>query len=122
MADNLISELVFKQLMSQPENTKCFDCGKKSVEINYLLGCASPMWASVNNGVFLCLNCSGLHRGLGVHISQVRSLTLDSWSERQLKMMTLGGNKGMREHLSQYDLVEESVQTKYKTRAADSYR
>lgn len=67
------------------------------------------MWASVNNGVFLCLTCSGLHRGMGVHISQVRSLTLDSWSDRQLKSMSLGGNKNMREYLQSYDLVEESV-------------
>ena len=55
-------------------------------------------------------------------MSQVRSLNLDSWTERQLKMMTLGGNKNMRDHLQQFDLLEESVQTKYKTLAAEAYR
>ena len=47
---------------------------------------------------------------------------MDSWSDRQLKMMTLGGNKNIKEFLTQYDLLEESVQTKYKTHAAETYR
>ena len=54
--------------------------------------------------------------------SQVRSLTLDSWSERQLKMMTLGGNKALKEYLKGYDLGEESVAVKYKSKAAEYYR
>lgn len=121
MADNLIAELVFKQLKTFPENLKCFDCGIHFF-INYLLGNSNPMWASINNGIFLCLNCSGLHRSLGVHFSQVRSLTLDSWSDRQLKMMSLGGNNHLKEHLQGYDLGDETVQVKYKSKAAEYYR
>jgi len=49
-------------------------------------------------------------------------LTLDSWTERQLKQMTLGGNKNLKEFLKRYDLTEESVQTKYKSKAAEHYR
>jgi hypothetical protein len=49
-------------------------------------------------------------------------LTLDTWTERQLKMMTLGGNKTLYEYFQQYDLNEESVQTRYKTKAAEFYR
>lgn len=83
MTDNLIAEMVFKQLMTIPENTKCFDCGKNSNLYNvFITGNVNPLWASINNGVFICLSCSGLHRGLGVQMSQVRSLTLDSWTER----------------------------------------
>ena len=51
-------------------------------------------------GVFLCINCAGKHRGYGVHISFVRSLTLDKWNEKQLKSMELGGNKRFREFLT----------------------
>jgi hypothetical protein len=122
MTDNLIAEMVFKQLMTIPENTKCFDCGKKLTYLICVEGNVNPLWASINNGVFVCLSCSGLHRGLGVQMSQVRSLTLDSWTERQLKSMSLGGNKGLKDFFKTYDLNEESVQTKYRSRASGYYR
>ena len=55
-----------------PGNDKCVDCGS-----------AHPQWASVTFGALMCLECSGAHRGMGVHISFVRSVTMDSWNEKQ---------------------------------------
>lgn len=40
---------------------------------------ADPDWASLNIGVLMCIECSGIHRNLGSHISKVRSLDLDEW-------------------------------------------
>jgi stromal membrane-associated protein len=45
-----------------------------------------PTWASANLGVFLCLNCSGCHRSIGVHITQVRSITMDAWFPDQIEV------------------------------------
>jgi hypothetical protein len=73
-----------KKLLARPENLRCADCGLKSPR---------PTWASVNLGVFLCLRCAGVHRSLGVHLSQVRSALLDVWTFEQLEVMVrCGGN------------------------------
>ena len=54
--------------MNAPGNDKCADCDGEN-----------PNWASINLGIMLCIECSGIHRSLGVHISKVRSVTLDDW-------------------------------------------
>ncbi|KAK4624767.1 ADP-ribosylation factor GTPase-activating protein GCS1 [Fulvia fulva] len=64
------------------ENNRCVDCGAPS-----------PQWASPKFGIFFCLACSGIHRSLGVHISFVRSVTMDAFKTGEVKKMELGGNK-----------------------------
>lgn len=45
---------------------------------------SGPRWASWNLGVFLCIRCAGIHRNLGVHISKVKSVNLDTWTPEQV--------------------------------------
>uniref|UniRef100_A0A665UXD3 Arf-GAP with coiled-coil, ANK repeat and PH domain-containing protein n=1 Tax=Echeneis naucrates TaxID=173247 RepID=A0A665UXD3_ECHNA len=70
--------------LTGPGNQYCCDCGKEQ-----------PRWASINLGVVMCIECSGIHRSLGVHLSKVRSLTLDSWEAEQLKLLCVLGNHVM---------------------------
>lgn len=51
-----------------------------------------PDWASLNLGALMCIECSGIHRHLGAHLSRVRSLDLDDWPPELLAVMTAMGN------------------------------
>jgi stromal membrane-associated protein len=75
-------ERVFRVLLADPGNSRCAECQSPG-----------PRWASANLGVFLCIQCSGLHRKLGVHVSQVRSVNLDRWTAEQLDVMRQIGNE-----------------------------
>ncbi|XP_003416939.1 arf-GAP with coiled-coil, ANK repeat and PH domain-containing protein 1 isoform X1 [Loxodonta africana] len=72
---------VAAQVQSVDGNAQCCDCREPA-----------PEWASINLGVTLCIQCSGIHRSLGVHFSKVRSLTLDSWEPELVKLMCELGN------------------------------
>ena len=70
------------EIMAADGNAVCADCAADA-----------PRWASVNLGLTLCIECSGIHRSLGVHISQVRSLTLDEMRPEWTATLTEVGNK-----------------------------
>jgi len=81
----------FGDIIARPGNVVCADCGAPQ-----------PDWCSLGFGALVCLECSGFHRSLGVHITLVRSLKLDSWSEQQLKYLTNGGNKIFTDFVREY--------------------
>ncbi len=78
----------YRQLLAiqkESKNNICCDCNAPS-----------PQWASPKFGIFICLSCAGVHRGLGVHISFVRSISMDAFKSSEIERMRLGGNNGWR--------------------------
>lgn len=66
-------------------NAWCADCGSN----------VKTEWVSINLGIVLCIECSGIHRSLGTHISKIRSLTLDttSFTTDIVELLLLVGNR-----------------------------
>uniref|UniRef100_A0AAQ4QF09 Arf-GAP with coiled-coil, ANK repeat and PH domain-containing protein n=1 Tax=Gasterosteus aculeatus aculeatus TaxID=481459 RepID=A0AAQ4QF09_GASAC len=90
-------ETILQRIQCQPGNEHCCDCGQ-----------ADPRWASINLGILLCIECSGIHRSLGVQCSKVRSLTLDSWEPELLKLMCELGN-GVINHIYEGSYQEQGL-------------
>ncbi|XP_014241472.1 stromal membrane-associated protein 1-like [Cimex lectularius] len=76
---------LLNQMLRDEDNKYCVDCDAKG-----------PRWASWNIGIFLCIRCAGIHRNLGVHISKVKSVNLDTWTPEQVVSLQQMGNSRAR--------------------------
>jgi len=105
-----------------PGNARCHDCRAPAAG-----------WASVSYGIHLCLECGGRHRGLGVGVSVVKSLTLDDWKAKEVLCMLEGGNAQLDRFFDRHGMGsgtasgatgggEAGEVDRYRTKAASFYR
>ncbi|KFZ13341.1 hypothetical protein V502_06670 [Pseudogymnoascus sp. VKM F-4520 (FW-2644)] len=101
-----------KSLLKLEGNKSCADCKRNK----------HPRWASWNLGIFVCIRCSGIHRGMGTHISKVKSVDLDSWTDEQLQSVLVWGNSRANKyweaklapgHVPSEAKMENFIRTKY---------
>ncbi|XP_035297004.1 arf-GAP with GTPase, ANK repeat and PH domain-containing protein 1 isoform X9 [Cricetulus griseus] len=74
--------MALQSIRNMRGNSHCVDCDAQN-----------PNWASLNLGALMCIECSGIHRNLGTHLSRVRSLDLDDWPMELIKVMSSIGNE-----------------------------
>ncbi|OJD12840.1 hypothetical protein AJ78_06620 [Emergomyces pasteurianus Ep9510] len=109
------NQLVIKNLLKLECNKTCADCKRNK----------HPRWASWNLGVFVCIRCSGIHRGMGTHISRVKSVDLDTWTDEQLQSVLKWGNARANKyweaklapgHVPSESKMENFIRTKYESK------
>lgn len=91
-------------------NTLCVDCGA-----------VDPQFASINNGILICWECSILHDKLGYNVSFVRDINSD-WDEYLFGYIRSGSNTRFKENLKEFGIDTMPIEEKYKTKASDHYR
>ncbi|XP_049605348.1 arf-GAP with SH3 domain, ANK repeat and PH domain-containing protein 1 isoform X3 [Syngnathus scovelli] len=81
-----LTKAIIDDVLRMPGNELCCDCGA-----------ADPKWLSTNLGILTCIECSGIHREMGVHISRIQSMELDKLGTSELLLAKNVGNSSFNE-------------------------
>eukprot|EP00916_Digyalum_oweni_P006934 GHVL01011840.1.p1 GENE.GHVL01011840.1~~GHVL01011840.1.p1 ORF type:complete len:365 (-),score=68.02 GHVL01011840.1:174-1217(-) len=101
----------FSKLLKKPENSTCFDCNARM-----------PTWCSLTYSVYLCVDCCGNHRKMGVHLSFVRSTQMDHFTVPQLLQFEIGGNRRALEFYKSHNQLMDGQRVDYYSKAAQKYK
>jgi len=102
-----------KEIRSQCGNNICVECGK-----------LNPQWISVTYGIWMCIECSGKHRLLGLHLSQIKSITMDKWTEKEIEKIQHGGNKNFKDFIESHSAFNSqwTFEERYQSQLMALYR
>ncbi|XP_065150949.1 arf-GAP with SH3 domain, ANK repeat and PH domain-containing protein 1 isoform X3 [Paramisgurnus dabryanus] len=81
-----LTKAIIDDVLRMPGNEVCCDCGAPD-----------PKWLSTNLGILTCIECSGIHREMGVHISRIQSMELDKLGTAELLLAKNVGNSSFNE-------------------------
>ncbi|KPP65783.1 hypothetical protein Z043_115774 [Scleropages formosus] len=83
-----LTKAIIEDVLRMPGNEVCCDCGA-----------VDPKWLSTNLGILTCIECSGIHREMGVHVSRIQSMELDKLGTSELLLAKNVGNSSFNEIL-----------------------